>query len=375
MLRAAAEHGLTVVPRGAAPSWPGARRRRRPTWCSTSPRLDRVVEHAAGDLVVRRPGGRPLADVQQRLPAPASGSRSTRRSPGATVGGALATSDQRPAAAAAGTLRDLLIGVTFVRADGVVAKAGGKVVKNVAGYDLGKLLDRLVRHARRDHRGACPAPPAAGGAARASSARPPTPRRPHRLAAGRARTRRSCRPRSRSTGRPTARGEVGVLLEGIAPRVSRARRDGLRRCSAPAQPRASRSPTAGAGTRWDVAARAGTSATALKLTFAVSAPARGAREPPRRAECAAAPCAARRAPACVYGAMPPGADTGRRVAASSTRLRAVLRRVRRQRRRRSTRRQPSRTPSTSGDRCRPGPDAPGEGRSSTPTAGCRRAAS
>ena len=37
-------------------------------------------------------------------------------------------------------MRDLLIGVTFVRADGVVAKAGGKVVKNVAGYDLGKLL-------------------------------------------------------------------------------------------------------------------------------------------------------------------------------------------------------------------------------------------
>jgi glycolate oxidase FAD binding subunit len=39
-----------------------------------------------------------------------------------------------------GTVRDLLIGVTIVRADGVVAKAGGKVVKNVAGYDLGKLF-------------------------------------------------------------------------------------------------------------------------------------------------------------------------------------------------------------------------------------------
>ncbi len=39
-----------------------------------------------------------------------------------------------------GTPRDLLIGVTMVRADGTVAKSGGKVVKNVAGYDLGKLL-------------------------------------------------------------------------------------------------------------------------------------------------------------------------------------------------------------------------------------------
>jgi glycolate oxidase FAD binding subunit len=41
---------------------------------------------------------------------------------------------------ATGTARDLLIGITLVRADGVVAKAGGRVVKNVAGYDLGKLL-------------------------------------------------------------------------------------------------------------------------------------------------------------------------------------------------------------------------------------------
>ena len=39
-----------------------------------------------------------------------------------------------------GTMRDLLIGITLVRADGVVARAGGKVVKNVAGYDFGKLL-------------------------------------------------------------------------------------------------------------------------------------------------------------------------------------------------------------------------------------------
>jgi glycolate oxidase FAD binding subunit len=37
-------------------------------------------------------------------------------------------------------VRDLLLGVTFVRADGIIAKGGGKVVKNVAGYDLPKLM-------------------------------------------------------------------------------------------------------------------------------------------------------------------------------------------------------------------------------------------
>ena len=60
--------------------------------------------------------------------------------PGATVGGTLATNASGPQRVLAGTARDLLIGITVVRADGVVAKAGGRVVKNVAGYDLGKLM-------------------------------------------------------------------------------------------------------------------------------------------------------------------------------------------------------------------------------------------
>jgi len=60
--------------------------------------------------------------------------------PHATVGGTVAVSTSGPRRLLYGTLRDLLIGVTFVRADGVVAKSGGTVVKNVAGYDFGKLL-------------------------------------------------------------------------------------------------------------------------------------------------------------------------------------------------------------------------------------------
>ncbi len=59
---------------------------------------------------------------------------------GASIGGTLATNASGPLRMLVGTARDLLIGITVVRADGVVAKAGGRVVKNVAGYDLGKLL-------------------------------------------------------------------------------------------------------------------------------------------------------------------------------------------------------------------------------------------
>jgi glycolate oxidase FAD binding subunit len=59
---------------------------------------------------------------------------------GASIGGTLAANTSGPRRVAVGSARDLLIGVHLVRADGVRAKAGGRVVKNVAGYDLGKLL-------------------------------------------------------------------------------------------------------------------------------------------------------------------------------------------------------------------------------------------
>src|SRR5205823_12678707 len=57
----------------------------------------------------------------------------------ATIGGILATNDTGPLRARFGGLRDLIIGVTLVLPDGTVARSGGKVVKNVAGYDLPKL--------------------------------------------------------------------------------------------------------------------------------------------------------------------------------------------------------------------------------------------
>ncbi|GGL08007.1 FAD-binding oxidoreductase [Mangrovihabitans endophyticus] len=99
-------------------------------------RLTGVVEHAAGDLIAVVRAGTPLheltlGDQQLALDAPL---------PGATVGGTVAANLAGPRRMLYGTARDLLIGITVVRPDAVVARSGGKVVKNVAGYDLGKLF-------------------------------------------------------------------------------------------------------------------------------------------------------------------------------------------------------------------------------------------
>jgi glycolate oxidase FAD binding subunit len=102
-------------------------------------RMDTVVEHAAGDLIVVVGAGRRLDDLQADLVG--SGQWLAVDPPRrGTVGGLIATAATGPTRLLHGPVRDLLIGVTVVRADGVVARAGGKVVKNVAGYDVGKLL-------------------------------------------------------------------------------------------------------------------------------------------------------------------------------------------------------------------------------------------
>jgi glycolate oxidase FAD binding subunit len=99
-----------------------------------------VLDHAAGDLIVATQAGARLADVQDVVARERQQLAVDETVPGASVGGTLATNASGPRRVATGTMRDLLIGITVVRADGVVAKAGGRVVKNVAGYDLGKLM-------------------------------------------------------------------------------------------------------------------------------------------------------------------------------------------------------------------------------------------
>ena len=103
--------------------------------------MSAVVEHRHGDLTATVQAGATLAETnavlsrhRQWLPLdPPWGDR-------ATIGGIVATNDSGPRRQRHGAPRDLIIGMTMARADGLLAKTGGIVVKNVAGYDLARLL-------------------------------------------------------------------------------------------------------------------------------------------------------------------------------------------------------------------------------------------
>jgi glycolate oxidase FAD binding subunit len=139
LLAAASGFGLTVVPRGAGLglSW-GA----PPAACDLvvdMGAMDQVIEHAAGDLVAKVQAGVTIGQLASVLAA--AGQELAVDAPAeATIGGVVAAGMAGPRRFRYGAPRDLLIGLTVVRADGVIAHSGGKVVKNVAGYDLGKLF-------------------------------------------------------------------------------------------------------------------------------------------------------------------------------------------------------------------------------------------
>jgi glycolate oxidase FAD binding subunit len=101
--------------------------------------LNRVLEHEPGDLTAIVEAGLRLAELQAFL-AP-HGQMLALDPPGdPTLGACLAADLSGPRRHRYGAMRDLVIGVSVVLADGTVASSGGKVVKNVAGYDLGKLF-------------------------------------------------------------------------------------------------------------------------------------------------------------------------------------------------------------------------------------------
>jgi glycolate oxidase FAD binding subunit len=101
--------------------------------------LARMLEHEAGDLTCTVEAGIRLSALQTVLAA--KGQRLSLDPPGdPTVGACLAQRLSGPLSHRYGTPRDLVLGVTLVLGDGTVASSGGKVVKNVAGYDLGKLV-------------------------------------------------------------------------------------------------------------------------------------------------------------------------------------------------------------------------------------------
>lgn len=107
----------------------------------SSQRLNHVVDYQPTDMTVTVEAGMPLAHLQRVLgehgqwlpidpPQPEH----------ATIGGIIAANLSGPARLSQGTIRDALLGLKVVRADGTVIKGGGKVVKNVAGYDIPKLF-------------------------------------------------------------------------------------------------------------------------------------------------------------------------------------------------------------------------------------------
>ncbi len=131
---------VAVTGAGTAADWAGDLGDVDTTLDTTA--LTGVIAHNPGDMTVSLRAGTPLRELADEL-APHGqyvAFDPARAADGATVGGLVATADAGPSALVFGSLRDLVIGVTLVLADGSVARSGGHVIKNVAGYDLAKLV-------------------------------------------------------------------------------------------------------------------------------------------------------------------------------------------------------------------------------------------
>jgi glycolate oxidase FAD binding subunit len=143
VLRSAGGESLTVRFRGGGTKLEWGNPVSQPDVVLSTKKLDRILEHNAADLTAVLEAGVPLATAQKVFAA--SGQMLALDPPlgesdGATIGGIVATGDSGPLRHRYGGPRDLLLGMTVALSDGSVAKSGGKVIKNVAGYDLAKLF-------------------------------------------------------------------------------------------------------------------------------------------------------------------------------------------------------------------------------------------
>ena len=178
IMEIASARGVAVVPVGLGAHLGSGATPRRPFLALSLASLNALVDHQPGNMTLTAQAGMNLARLQaatagsgQWLPVdPPFPDRTS-------VGGLISANLSGPCRFSQGTVRDLLIGITVVRADGSVVKSGGRVVKNVAGYDLGKLYCgalgtlgviveasfkvRTLPQARAVARIQCPDPPAA----------------------------------------------------------------------------------------------------------------------------------------------------------------------------------------------------------------------
>jgi FAD/FMN-containing dehydrogenase len=140
-LKRAADARQSIVIRGAGTKSEWGRAAGRIDAVLEMRGLDRILAHEHGDMTATIEAGATLADVNRALAThgqmlPLDPPFADR----ATIGGLLATNDSGPLRHRYGTPRDLVIGIQLATTDGVLSKAGGQVVKNVAGYDLSKLV-------------------------------------------------------------------------------------------------------------------------------------------------------------------------------------------------------------------------------------------
>jgi glycolate oxidase FAD binding subunit len=266
VLRAAAAHQLSVVPRGRGTKMSWGLPPRSAQLLLDLSALDQVLDHAAGDLIVATQAGARLSDVQEVVGQGGQRLALDETVPGSSIGGTIAANTSGPRRVATGTARDLLIGITVVRADGVVAKAGGRVVKNVAGYDLGKLmigsagtLAVITDATFRLH----PVPVAH----RWVTIEVHSPREAQEVVQSVLHA--QAVPSAIEVDWVDGRGAVSVLLEGREEGVA-GRTDTVRRLLGESSSESGDAPAGGAAYPWDLGATGDQRATALKLTFVLS---------------------------------------------------------------------------------------------------------
>lgn len=133
--------GHVVIPRGGGTKADWGNPAARSDITLSTARLNRVIEHAWADMTVTVEAGCTVGTLQAELARHGQRLAIDPLWPErATVGGILATNDSGALRLRFGALRDLIIGITVALPDGTLAMSGGKVVKNVAGYDLPKLM-------------------------------------------------------------------------------------------------------------------------------------------------------------------------------------------------------------------------------------------
>ena len=140
IMEIASARGLAVVPAGFGAHLGLGAAPRRPYLVLSLASMNALVDHQPGNMTLTAQAGMSLAKLQAVASEAGQWLPVDPPLPAATsVGGLISANLSGPSRFSQGTVRDLLIGITVVRADGTLVKSGGRVVKNVAGYDLGKL--------------------------------------------------------------------------------------------------------------------------------------------------------------------------------------------------------------------------------------------